>query len=136
MVKRKDDWPKLLSEYLAERKKMPFEWGVNDCMAFVSKGVERLTGEPYFESYSDYHDEETATNLLEKHGGIVQIINNCLGQGTRNLLKAKRGDVAIVKLPAITGALVDDSGQHIVMVTEKDGLTRLPLSKAWRIWNY
>jgi hypothetical protein len=136
MVTRSDNWPDLLAAYLKERKHMPFEWGVNDCMAFVAKGVEALTGEDFFALYNDYHDEESAKVMLENNGGPSGIIATCLGHnGTRNILTAKRGDVVIAKLPEITGGLVDDSGQNIVFVTQQ-GLGRLPLNRAWRVWSY
>lgn len=132
---RLPDWPKLLSEFLIERKSMPFEWGVNDCMAFTCAAVNRLSGNDYFPEYSDYHDEETARLLLERSGGVTGIINACLGEGSRNVINAKRGDVVVVKIPEVTAGIVDDTGQRIALVT-KDGLTRVPLVKAWRYWSY
>jgi hypothetical protein len=134
MVKRLDDWSQRLSAYLTERAKMPFEWGVNDCMAFTAKGVEAITGQDFFTSYSDYQDEQSAKKMLEDNGGITGIIMSCLGAGHRDILKAKRGDVVIVKTPEIVGGIVDDTGQRIAMVTPQ-GLTRVPLSRAWRVWH-
>lgn len=134
-IKRKDDWPVLLSNFLADRGKMPFEWGKNDCMAFACAAVRELTGRDFFPGFSDYHDEKSASALLERSGGVGGIIRACLGHGERNILKAKRGDVVIVKIPEKTAGIVDDSGQRIAVVT-KDGLTRLPLSKAYRFWSY
>lgn len=134
-LKRKENWPVLLSDFLADRSKIPFEWGKNDCMAFACAAVHRLTGVDYFPEFSDYHDEESAAALLERSGGVGGIIRACLGSGNRNILKAKRGDVVIVKIPGKTAGIVDDSGQRIAVVT-KDGLTRIPLSKAYRFWSY
>lgn len=135
MVKRFDNWPNLLSEYLRARQQMPFEWGVNDCMAFVSKGVEALTGEDFFTAYSDYTDEESAAEMLSQHGGISGIVTACLGEGSNRILKAKRGDVVMVRLPETTGGIVDDSGQRIAVVS-KNGLLRVPLNKAVWVWGY
>ncbi len=135
MVKRLEDWPKRLSLYLTERAKMPFEWGVNDCMAFTAKAVEAMTGHDFFKDFSDYHDEETAKLMLEKNGGVSGIISKCLGgDSTRNVLLAQRGDVVIVKTPEYVGGIVDDTGQRVAIVT-KDGLSRLPLNRAWRVWH-
>ena len=132
---RLPDWSMLLSNHLAERAGMPFEWGVNDCMIFVCSTVAKLTGEDHFPKFNDYHDEETGRALLEKSGGVEGIITACLGTGSREILKAKRGDVVTVKMPELTGGIVDDSGQRIALVTPK-GLIRVPLSKAWRYWSY
>jgi hypothetical protein len=137
MVTRLDNWPILFSAYLAERRKMAFEWGKNDCLAFAAKGVEAVTGTDFYQHYSDYHDEATANKMLEKHDGAEGIISACLGHsGSREVQKASRGDVVIAKLPHITAGLVDDSGQHIVFISPAHGLVRLPINRAWRYWSY
>lgn len=135
MVKRLDDWPKRLSAFLRERQHMPFEWGKNDCMSFAAHCVGALTGHDYFTAYSDYHDEESATALLKKHHGVAGIIIACLGQGSDKILTAKRGDLVMVKFPDFTGGIVDDTGQRIALVS-KDGLVRIPLDNAIRVWGY
>ena len=133
MVERYEDWPKRLSNYLAERKNMPFEWGVNDCMAFVAKGVEAITGTDFFPDFSNYTDEISAFEMLSANGGAAGIISKCLGSSTKDIMKANRGDVVLFRMPEITAGIVDDSGQAIALVS-KDGLLRLPLSKAYRVW--
>lgn len=136
MVTRKENWPILLSEYLTERRKMTMEWGKHDCMAFVAKGVEALTGHDFFKDYSDYNSAESAKTMVDANGGITGIICKCLGHnGSRNILTAKRGDVVIVKTPEVVGGLVDDSGANIVLITAQ-GLIKLPLQRAWRVWSY
>lgn len=132
---RKENWPLLLSNYLAERRKMAFEWGVNDCLAFVAKGVERLTGETLYEAFSDYHDEESAKEMLALNGGVQGIISHYLGQGSRDVLYAKRGDVVTVRMPELTAGLVDDTGQRIALVSP-EGLIRVPLKNAVKFWSY
>lgn len=135
MVERVTGWEALLSEYLLERAHMPFEWNHQDCMAFVAKLVDLLTGEDFFASFSGYHDEASAQAMLEKHGGPHGIITACLGRGSKHVLMAKRGDVVIVEAPGITGGIVDDTGQRIAVVLQ-DGLRRLPLTAAKRVWSY
>lgn len=135
MVKRKDNWPELLSAYLSERRKMPFKWGENDCLQFASRCVERLTGDNFYEEYLGYTTKEGAEAVLAEHGGVIAIITRYLGQGTRNFLTATRGDLAIIKMPEITAGIVDDSGRNI-MVVHENGIIRVPLDKAWRIWSY
>lgn len=135
MVERLDGWQKLLSDYLAERRNMPFEWGKQDCMAFVAKGVEALTGHDFFTEYSDYHDEESAAALLARNRGVAGIIIACLGESSKNILEATRGDVVLVNTPELSGGIVDDSGRHIALVN-RQGLIRVPLSAAVRVWGY
>lgn len=133
---RLPNWPMVLSDYLAECNRKPFQWGTHDCMAFTCGAVKALTGHDYFPEFSDYHDEVTAFKMLGKHGGVAGIISKCLGRGDRNLALAQRGDVVLVKMPEAIGGIVDDSGQRIAVVTKDGGLTRLPLNKAWRYWSY
>lgn len=132
---RKENWAMLLSDYLKSRKAMPFIWGENDCLMFAAKAVEAITGESLYAGYPVYATEAEAVSILENHGGVVGIISKSLGGGGRNVLTAKRGDVAIVKMPEITAGIVDDSGRSVALIA-KEGLIRVPLSKAWRIWSY
>lgn len=135
MVKRFEDWPIRLSRFLDERRDMPFEWGKNDCLTFLAKGAEAMTGVDYYEEYSGYDNESDAYKKMEESGGIVKIISSHLGSGSKNILKARRGDVALVKTPELTAGIVDDSGRYIALVS-KDGLVRVPLEKAWRVWRF
>lgn len=114
---------------------MPFEWGVNDCLAFVAKGVERLSGIDFYQHYSDYTDEQTADEMLNRNNGVEGIITACLGKGRADILKAKRGDVVIVRAPKLMAGLVDDSGQWVMVVSEK-GMIKLPLRNIIKYWSY
>lgn len=135
MVNRLEDWPKRLSAFLDERRDMPFEWGKNDCLTFLAKGAEAMTGNDYYSKYEGYASEQEANEKLKEHGGIIKIIESYVGSGTRNILKAHRGDVAVVKCPELMAGIVDDSGRYVAVVT-KEGLRRFPLEKAWRIWRF
>ena len=136
MVSRLPEWPSLLSDYISQHQKAPFAWGTNDCMAFSSGLVKALTGHDFFPEFSDYSDEESAKKMLSKNGGVIGIIRKCLGSGHKNILAAKRGDIAAVMVAGeIVGGVIDDSGQRIAVVTP-NGLLRLPTNKAVRIWSY
>lgn len=133
-MKRLEGWEKRYSHYLMERKLMPFEWGVNDCMQFVAHGVEAITGEVLYPPYSTYNDEKGAKEVLEKNGGVLGIMNTCFGQSHKNYMRASRGDPVIIRNPEIIGGLVSDCGQYVLAVSES-GWIKLPLSKAYRIWS-
>lgn len=135
MVKRLEDWPMRLSNFLNDRRDMPFEWGVNDCLTFLAKGAEAMTGINYYEKYSGYSTEQEANEKLKEYGGIKAIIDSYLGPGSKNILKAKRGDVALVKCPEYMAGIVDDSGRFVALVS-KNGLIRVPLEKASRVWGF
>jgi len=132
---RKENWPLELSAFLKEKYSEPFKWGENDCMLFVSKCVEKLTGVNFYNEYLGYDTEAGAKEVLKKNNGVIGIINKCLGDGSKNPLTAKRGDIAIVKMPEITAGIVDDTGQNIAVVN-KNGIYRLPIKSAMRVWSY
>lgn len=131
---RFEDWPKRLSDYLSVHKKTPFKWGEHDCILFAAKGYEAITGIDYYSQYLPYSTEEEAKEILKSNGGFAEIIGKSLGPGHRNILKAKRGDPVLLKIPNFTCGLVDDSGQFVAVPSE-GGLVKYPLSQAWRIWS-
>lgn len=135
MVKRFDDWPNRLSNYLDQKRMVPFQWGVNDCMTFAAGAVFNLTGKDFYIGYDPYDDEIGAFVMLREHGGVTGIINKHLGRGSKEIMLAKRGDVVTVKIPELAAGIVDDTGQRIAVVTP-NGLLRLPLSRAVRLWSY
>lgn len=133
-MKRFEDWPRRLSEFLDQHREKPFVWGENDCVYFVGKAVEALTGEDHYTEYV-YETEQEASQIMSDNGGIAGLIKKALGKGHSNIYSAKRGDIVIMKLPEITAGVVDDSGEYIASLS-KDGITRLPLKRAWRVWSY
>lgn len=135
MVARKPDWPIQLSKYLEEHRNTPFEWGAYDCVMFGAKGLERLTGRNFYAMYEGYTTEEDAKQIIENAGGIEALISKHLGPGFRNYKQAKRGDLVMAKMPQKTIGIVDDSGSRIACMGP-NGVVRVPLTKAWRVWSY
>lgn len=133
MVERLEEWPKSLSSYLESKRMEPFGWGSNDCLTFVAGALKEITGNDYYEEYSGYSTEEGANEILFKNGGIIKIIEKHFGKGTKKVLKAGRGDIAIVKCPELMAGIVDDSARYIALVTH-EGLRRFPLEKAVKVW--
>lgn len=131
---RKEGWELSYSNFLKERRSMEYAKGTNDCMAFMAHGVREITGVHYWEQFEGYRTDEEAITLMTENGGIVGLISMKLGEGHRNPLQAKRGDVVVFKYPELISGLVDDSGQNIAAVTDK-GWIKVPLRKAWRIWS-
>lgn len=136
MVIRPEGWEMRLSNYLKENRNAVFEWGYRDCVMFAIKGVEVITGVNMYAEYLGYSTEDQAKQIIDENGGLSGLISKHFGAGHRNFKQAKRGDLVMMKLPQPTIGIVDDSGQRIAALTEKDGMIRLPLEKAWRVWSY
>ncbi len=132
---RLPDWPMRLSNYLTERRNMPFAWGSNDCVMFAAHAVEALTGINHYAEYEGYTTEAEALEIIAENGGMSALIDKHLSISHNNILKAKRGDLVLAKMPSHTMGVVDDSGQFVVFVTP-EGLIRKHIKCAWRIWSY
>lgn len=135
MVKRFENWDKLLSDYLQEMRNVPFKWGQNDCILFAAKGYERLTGVNEYSSYLGYKSKTAAYKIIKENGGLEAIMCKHFGGGHRNILKAKRGDLVLVKDTETRVGMIDDTGQSVVIPGD-EGLIKEPLSRAWRVWSY
>lgn len=132
---RFENWPLLLSNYISEKRKEPFAWGSNDCLLFIAKAFERLTGTNIYEEYLGYTTEEGAKEILNANNGVQGILTKHFGGGHRDILSAKRGDIALLKLPEFTAGLIDDSGRYALVVSPQ-GLLRKKIENVWRIWSY
>lgn len=132
-MKRIEQWQRSFSDFLDQHRQKPFKWGENDCVYFVSKSVKSLTGEDHHTQYV-YEDKDGAEQILKDNHGIIGLLTKHFGIPHKNKWLAKRGDVVIVKIPEITAGVVDDTGQNIVSVSE-NGIVRLPLSAACRVWS-
>lgn len=136
MVKRLENWPRLFASYLAARKTMPFQWAVNDCMAFVAHGVGAVTGKDFFSKYSGYLDKAGADKIIASHGGMIQILDAELGPHHRNYRLAHRADVVLLKEnDEMIAGLVDENGEKIVCISDI-GQIKIPLNQALMIWSY
>lgn len=131
---RVDNWPCHFSNFLRERKGMPFQWGVNDCLMFAADTVKVLIGRDVAGKYRGYTTKEQAMDMVQSIG-MIELIDDCLGKGHRNYLKASRGDVVVCKMPELTAGVIDDSGKFVAMVLEEGGLIKIPLERIWRVWS-
>jgi hypothetical protein len=135
---RLENWHMRFSEFLRQSKDIPFEWGKNDCICFVAKAVESITGKDYLNSLDDwYSTKDGAYSFLNTHfdGQIENVFLIYLGNPKENVRFAHRGDVVLVQYNGeLVGGLIDDSGRKIVCTGLK-GLVRLPKSHALKYWS-
>lgn len=131
---RKEGWELRFSNYIDSVRNAPFKWGENDCIIFSAKALEAITGQDFYSQYLPYETEEQAKSILKDNGGFEGIIGKSLGKAHRNILKSKRGDLVLLKIPSITCGIVDDSGQHIICPSEK-GIVKYPLSSSYKVWS-
>ena len=87
LVMRRNDWEKRLINTIQARD-APFKWAGNDCCQMALDVVEAVTGEPVAHDYQ-YTDKRGAINLMNRHGGVVGIVDGILDR-TDNPM---RGDI-------------------------------------------
>lgn len=117
-----------LTEYIADRKEIPFEWGKNDCCLFVGDWVALATGEDVAADFrGKYSNEKGAFKLLFKQGlNDVKSIFKARLNPEINPYYARRGDLALVRH---NGELVGGIIQiNAVACVGDNGLIHLPLT--------
>src|SRR5262245_27247316 len=131
-MKRLENWPRLLAEFLAERRQWPFAWGTHDCASMGIAAVAAITGVSIWEV--DWTDEREAHEAIKAAGGLVTAINSVLGAPSQNWATAQRGDVGLAYLN-------ENSRQSVVVCTGQTwagpGLKRVehvPLNAAGYVW--
>ena len=124
---------KKLTDFIAAKKDIPFEWGKNDCCLFACDAVKAMTGIDYSTPFRDkYLDEAGATQLVTAAGGIRAIATAALGAEIKPLM-AQRGDVVLIESPRPTLAICMGSE---VVAPGPEGLeyrSIKPAVAAWRI---
>lgn len=75
MKRRADNWPDLLNNFVETRRRMPFQWGENDCCLFASDWVRACLGfDPASDVRGRYHTALGATRILNERGGVIGVI--------------------------------------------------------------
>ena len=149
MIRSIPNWPTLLHQFLAERMKMPFAWGKNDCCLFACDAVFEMTGFDLAIDFRGKYDSAlSAVRTMAEFVGDTSVDSaHLVGAvaariATQHEIKeipvtmAQRGDVVL--LLASRGeslGIVSLRGDSVLSPGEK-GLVPLPLKnclKAWRI---
>lgn len=135
---RRSNWPRLLADFIAEKRAQPFDWTRNNCALFAADWVALCTGvDPAAELREQVTSALSAGRVLRERGGMVQLAREvCFRWEWPEIAPrlAQRGDLAVHETPqgpavgVVIGALVACAG--------KDGVVVNPLKHcvtAWRI---
>ena len=137
-MKRRSNWPRLLADFLAEKRAEPFDWARNNCAFFACDWIALCTS---VDPAADVRDEVTsalsAGRVLRARGGLVQIAGEaCFRWAWPEVAPrlAQRGDVAVHDTPqgpalgVVLGAQVAFAGASGVVLQPLTSCTA-----AWRI---
>lgn len=135
---RLDNWrERLWSEVMRDDV---FQWGRRDCFTFVGDCVEAVTGVPVLcDLRDDYHDEESAKRIIERHGGFLSFADILLGGRFAKTDNPDEGDAVAVRIPGVdmfvggvhlggtrTGLLVEGKDQCLIAFG-------LDIVEAWKV---
>lgn len=130
-MERISTWDAALSDYIASKRDVPFEYGVNDCCVFATGAVEAITGEDKFAEFRGKYDSLKGSIRALKEIGEGDLESTFDARfPVIPIASAQRGDLV----------LLDDSvgvvaGRFAWFVSD-DGLERVPMSyweKAWGV---
>jgi hypothetical protein len=131
---RVQGWEKRLADYFELQKDRPFVWGENDCILFSANAVSLLLDRDIIGEISEYgtYDRELALEILSRHGGQISGILDKHFKRKPNVLKAKRGDIALVELDGTeyTGIVYG----HSVICKTTTGLKHISVNNISVLW--
>jgi hypothetical protein len=136
-VVRRNDWPEVLTKFLAENRLRPFRWGSWDCCLFACNGIREITGVDVAAKYRGRY--QTMLGAFRLIGGSVRNVAvevaSLHGFAKHNLVEdARPGDVVLATLAMETLGIVSLARTGIFVTTM--GLASFPLSlttEAWKI---
>lgn len=132
MTKRLRDWQSRLQRCIAERRKLPFAWGSQDCVLFAADCAGACTGVDLAAEFrGKYSTILTAQRLVDAMGGLGAIAAARLGEEIAPKL-AQTGDVGLL----LNGGreCLGVFGGAMWLAPGVDGLCSLPASQVLRAW--
>ncbi|MDR7220362.1 DUF6950 family protein [Aminobacter aminovorans] len=127
----------LLQDFIG-RADGPVRWGVDDCTMWSATWVRAVSGRSV--ATLEYHSEEAARLLIERHGGLLSIWDRALGDaGFFESYDPTLGDVGLVDTRLCGPVGVIFGGGGLALRRKADGgvwvfsTARRALIKAWTI---
>ena len=104
-------WPEHLAWLVEQRRRAPFEWGVNDCASFAADAVLAMTGaDPLGGLRGAWASHDEAQALLASMGGLAAAAENLLGPSAADG-RARRGSIVCAHMEGqeIMGVMLSGS---------------------------
>jgi hypothetical protein len=113
---KRQGWEKILCNYIERNARIPFSWGVNDCVTFVSDYIEKVTGrKPNSLVDGTYESQEQAIEVLANlQTTPIEIMDNLFSRISFSF--AQRGDVVYRERETGFSFGIIDSGRAIYKV--------------------
>lgn len=131
-MKRLNDWPTQLANFLLEKQKQPFEWGSNDCCLFAADAILAMGGRDVAKDVRGRYKTAIGAHRIMKKlgaGSLVELLTQRLGEPDGVIT---RGSIIVV----------ESNGEQVAGVfyqkpwalTER-GLRGMPLESVVQSWS-
>jgi hypothetical protein len=145
---RFENWPEILAQFVAERARTPFAWGVNDCCLMSCDAVLGYTGVDMAAGFRGKYDSGLSAARAMKEfcgGGVEQVAEKMAAQLNipewPTVKLARRGDVVLFEYDGeFRGERVTQRATLGIccggdaVVPAQDGLLSIPISQCRRAW--
>lgn len=138
MLRRFENWRKLLAQEIAAKANSPFAYGVHDCCLSVADCVYAVTGVDLCKEFRGYRGEEAAQQILDQHGGVLgvaQYLAEKFNIKRTNKSRAGAGDVVILMNDGrALLAIIGTDGRTAFAASKDGGWLRFPKKSAIAAW--
>ncbi len=96
-MKRVNDWPTQLANFLLEKRKQPFEWGSNDCCLFAADAIIAMGGKDVAEDVRGRYKTAIGARRIMKNLGAVNVVDLLTQRLGKPDGKIMRGAIVVVE---------------------------------------
>jgi hypothetical protein len=141
-MKRFQDWPTRLHDYLQSALRRPFDWGSHDCALHVCNAVLAITGVDMAADFRlSYSNVGAAAKAMRAYagGGLEDLVDKMAAAHALKEISpklARRGDVVLFDTEhgATLGIVgLDGATAHAVGMQGATGVPVLKCRRAWRV---
>lgn len=140
-MQRRSDWQAALDQFLRTHQDQRFEYGKWDCCLFVCDAIVEMTGVDLAATYRNrYSTRAGAMGVIREQVGTASIQAVAVNAAAAHQMPelpvshAHRGDMMLIERSrGYSLGLVALNGRDVI-VASRQGLWRLPLSRAIRAW--
>src|SRR4051812_20259826 len=127
---RFEDWPELLHAFLAERERVPFAWGGQNCVLFPADAVLAMTGIDHAAVWRGRRLTQRKAWRIARHG-VEALANAALGEPILPTL-AQRGDVVSLEIEGRVSLAICVG--EVAVGPGAEGLIYPPMTTARAAW--
>lgn len=124
-----------LRAYLADGARLPFIWGVRDCISWPAQWVEQERGfDPLAAIRGAYDSRLSCARFLRRQGGLVELARREMGaSGIGETAPPQPGDVGIIETTIGPMGAIRAVGVWAVKTLDGVSFLEAPQLAAWEI---